>query len=195
MSVGRELVAIGASWGGLDALRSVLQPLPASFPAATVVVQHRSPESQPGAFCELLGAVTRLAVEDARDKQPLEPGHVYLAPADYHVLVEDDHLALSTEGPVAFARPSIDLLFESAAEARRAGCVGVVLTGANHDGAEGLARIVELGGAAIVQDPAGAVRAEMPRAALAAVPSALVVPLEGIPQLLLELCAPAEVTA
>src|SRR5262249_6511222 len=136
-----------------------------------------------------------LVVEDGRDKQALQAGHVYLAPADYHAFVEGDHLALSTEGPVAFARPSIDLLFESAAESRRARCVGVVLTGANDDGSAGLARIVELGGAAVVQDPADAVRPEMPRAAVAAVPSAAVLPLESIAPLLVELCAAAEIPA
>src|SRR5207253_4403141 len=101
----------------------------------------------------LLAAVTVLDVREAEDKQPLEPGCVFLAPPDYHVLVEHDgeHLALSVEGAVAYARPSIDVLFETAAETHRERCVGVVLTGASSDGARGLQRIAELGGAALVQ--------------------------------------------
>jgi len=192
---GHDLVVIGTSWGGLDAVRAILQPMPASFRAAMVVVQHRSPESHPDAFRELLASATVLAVCDGRDKQRLEPGHVYLAPPDYHAFVEDDHLSLSTDDAVAFSRPSIDVLFESAAESRRERCVGVVLTGANADGAAGLARIVELGGTAVVQDPNDALRAEMPRAAAEAAPEAIVAPLAEIPTLLEELCAPAEVTA
>jgi two-component system chemotaxis response regulator CheB len=185
-------VAIGTSWGGLAAVRSLLERLPASFEAAIVIVQHRSPDSHPEVYRELLGGVTALTVCDVRDKQPLEAAHVYLAPPDYHAYVEDDHLALSTDGPVRFSRPSIDVLFESAAESRRERCVGVVLTGANGDGTAGLTRIVELGGAAIVQDPAEADRPEMPRAAAAAVPDAAVVPLVEIPGLLVALCARSE---
>ena len=191
-SAGHDLVAIGTSWGGLDTLRVLLPGLPAAFPAATVVVQHRSPESHPDALRELLGATTRLVVCDGGDKQELRPGHVYLAPPDYHAYVEGDQLTLSTDGPVAYSRPSIDVLFESAAESRRERCVGIVLTGANDDGAAGLARIVELGGTAIVQDPGEAVRPEMPRAALAAVPDARVARVGEMASLLIELCAPAE---
>jgi two-component system, chemotaxis family, protein-glutamate methylesterase/glutaminase len=184
-----DLVAVGASWGGLGALRLVLGGLPREFPASVVVVQHRSPESHPTALRDLLGAVTRLTVREAGDKQVLEPGCVYLAPPDYHTLVEGDHLELSVDAPVEHSRPSIDVLFETAAEARRGRCTGVVLTGANADGARGLARIAELGGAAVVQDPEQAERSEMPRAALAAVPTARVVPLEKIAGVLVERCA------
>jgi two-component system chemotaxis response regulator CheB len=170
----------------------LLQPLPASFEAAIVIVQHRSPDSHPDALRELLAEAAALTVCDVRDKQPLEPAHVYLAPPDYHAYVEDDHLALSTDGPVGFSRPSIDVLFESAAESLGERCVGVVLTGANNDGTAGLARIAELGGTAIVQDPADADRPEMPLAAAAAVPTAAVVPLAEIPGLLVGLCTRVE---
>ena len=169
-------------------MRTLLKALPPDLDAALVVAQHRGPESHPTAFRSLLGAVTRLNVCDADDKQPLERGYAYLAPPDYHLLVEGSHLALSVESPVAFSRPSIDVLLESAAEEYRSRCVGVVLTGANDDGARGLARIRELGGAAVVQDPATAERPEMPRAALRAVPDAHVLPLELIAPLLVELC-------
>jgi len=183
-----DLVVLGASWGGLNAIRVVLGGLAAGFGAPVVVVQHRSSESHPTALQELLAASTVLGVGEVEDKQALEPGRVYLAPPGFHTLVDGDHLALSVEAAVSHSRPSIDVLFESAAEARRGGCVGVVLTGANADGAAGLARIAELGGEAIVQDPAGAERAEMPSAAVRAVPDARVLPLDEIAALLIELC-------
>ena len=191
----RDLVVVGASWGGLAALRTVLAGLPRTLPAAVVCVQHRSPESHPTAFRDLLGSAGALPVWEIDDKQPLEPGAVYVAPPDFHTLVDGDHLELSVAEAVAYSRPSIDVLFESAAEARRERCAGVVLTGANADGAAGLARIVELGGAAVVQDPAGAERTEMPLAAIAAVPTARVAPLPEIAPLLVELCGAAEVPA
>lgn len=184
-----DLVAIGASWGGLDAIRDILRTLPADLPAAVVVAQHRSPESHRDAFRDLLGAATRLRVREADDKDVIEPGTVYLAAPDYHLLVEGGRFALSTDEPVQYSRPSIDVLFETAAESYRERCTGVVLTGANGDGARGLARIVELGGRAIVQDPVSAVRPEMPRAALAAVPEAQVAPVEEIASLLVEVPA------
>ena len=186
---GQGLVAMGASWGGLDVLRVILGALPGDFGAAVVVAQHRSPESHRDAFRDLLAAVTRLRVREADDKDELRAGHVYVAAPDYHMLVEDGTLALSTDVPIQYARPSIDVLLASAAEAYRERCIGVVLTGANADGADGLARVAELGGTAIVQDPASAVRAEMPRAALAAVPGARVAAPAEIGPLLVELCA------
>jgi len=192
---GRDVVAIGTSWGGLDALRILLHGLPADLDAAVVVAQHRAAASHPSAFRDMLGAVTLLTVCEAEDKQPLVHGHVFLAPPDYHLLVEGSHLALSVAEPVAFSRPSIDVLLESAAESCRDRCVGVVLTGANDDGARGLARIHDLGGAAVVQDPASAERPAMPRAALAAVPDARVAPLEEIAGVLVELCGQGKAAA
>jgi len=183
-----RLVAIGASWGGLDALRTILQALPAGFAAAVVVAQHRSPESHPTALRDLLGAVAPLTVLEAGDKDELRPGTVYIAAPDYHLLIEGSTVALSTDEPVLHARPSIDVLFESAAESYREGCVGVILTGANEDGARGLGRIVELGGTALVEDPATAKRDEMPRAAIAAVPGARVAPVGELAAILVELC-------
>ena len=188
-----ELVAMGASWGGLDAFRSLLRDLPAELDAAVVIAQHRAPESHPTAFRELLGAVTRLRVCEAGDKDELRPGTVYIAAPDYHLLVDPGTLSLSTDEPVQYARPSIDVMFESAAESYRERCVGVVLTGANADGARGLARIVELGGTAIVQDPQEALRDEMPLAAISAVPQARVARTAEIAPLLVELCGTAKV--
>jgi two-component system chemotaxis response regulator CheB len=190
-----DLVAIGASWGGLDVLRDILRALPADLDAAVVIAQHRSPESHPTAFRDLLASVTRLKVREASDKDSLRPGTAYIAAPDYHLLVDPGAISLSTDEPVLYARPSIDVLLETAAESYRDRCVGVVLTGANDDGARGLARVVELGGAAIVQDPATAQRDEMPLAALRAAPSATVAPVPEIAPLLVELCGVARVSA
>jgi two-component system, chemotaxis family, protein-glutamate methylesterase/glutaminase len=190
-----DLVVVGTSWGGLDVLRRILPALPAELDAAVVIAQHRGPGSHPTALRDLLGAVTRLQVREAGDKDTLRAGNVYIAAPDYHLLVDGNGLSLSTDEPVLYARPSIDVLFESAAESYRERCVGVVLTGANEDGAKGLARIAELGGEAIVQDPAEAQRDEMPRAALAAVPRARVAPAAEIGSLVVELCGVAKVPA
>jgi two-component system chemotaxis response regulator CheB len=160
------LVVIGASWGGLRALEIVLGGLPAGFGAPVVVAQHR----QPGArelLAGLLDAHTALDVRDARDHDALLAGRVLVAPADRHLLVEGDHVELSSEPEVRHSRPSIDVLFESAARTHGRGTVGVVLTGANDDGARGLQAVRAGGGHAIVQDPAGAEASRMPAAALA----------------------------
>ena len=120
-------------------------------------------------------------MREAEDKEPIEPGVAYFAPPDYHLLVEDERrLSLSGEEPVLFSRPSIDILFESAADAYGDGLIAVVLTGANSDGAQGLKAVVEAGGVAIVQNPDGAYAAAMPEAAIAACPNARVLPLNEI---------------
>jgi two-component system, chemotaxis family, protein-glutamate methylesterase/glutaminase len=174
-----ELIVIGASWGGLHAVGEVLAALPPDFDVPVVVAQHR--RDQGGGLASLLASRTRLRVEDAEDKQPIERGRIYLAPPDYHLLVQRGWLSLSTEEHVHHARPSIDVLFDSAAEAYGEWVIGVILTGANEDGAAGLARVKELGGVAVVQDPASAERREMPAAALAAVSTAdAVLPLDEI---------------
>jgi two-component system chemotaxis response regulator CheB len=175
-----ELIVIGASWGGLRAVQVVLDGLGDTSPAPIVVAQHRA-AGDGERLSQLLQRSTELTVREAEDKDTLAPGCVYLAPPDYHTLIESDGtLALSTEGHVRHARPSIDVLFRSAAEAYRERCVGVVLTGANDDGADGLARIKELGGVAVVQDPRTAERREMPAAAIEATNANVVLPLEEI---------------
>jgi two-component system chemotaxis response regulator CheB len=186
---------VGTSWGGLEALRIVLGGLPADFGAPVVVAQHRSPSSHPTAFRDLLRASTRLNVCEADDKDELRPGTVYVAAADYHVLVDGGRIALSVDEPVMYARPSIDVLLSTAAESYRERCIGVVLTGANADGAAGLARVVDLGGRAVVQDPATAERDEMPLAAIAAVPDARIAALEEIAPLLASWCGTERVAA
>jgi len=175
-----ELIVIGASWGGLRAVQVVLDGLGDTSPAPIVVAQHRAAGAGER-LSQLLQRSTELTVREAEDKDTLAPGCVYLAPPDYHTLIESDGtLALSTEGHVRHARPSIDVLFRSAAEAYRERCVGVVLTGANDDGADGLARIKELGGVAVVQNPRTAERREMPAAAIEATNADVVLPLEEI---------------
>ncbi|MEA2181324.1 MAG: two-component system, chemotaxis family, protein-glutamate methylesterase/glutaminase [Solirubrobacteraceae bacterium] len=186
-----ELVAIGASWGGLAAIKRVLAPLPVGFGAAIVIAQHRQ-ASADGRLATLLDACCALDVSEAEDKQALLPGVVLLAPADYHMLVEAGAVALSVDEPVHYSRPSIDVLMHSAADAYGDRAAGVVLTGANADGARGLARIAARGGTAIVQDPATAKRREMPQAALQTTPTAHVLALDRIGGLLVELVATHE---
>ena len=161
-----ELIAVGGSWGGTRALASVLEALPEGFDLPIVVTLHRR-ASGDELLERALARSSKLEVVAATDKEPLRPGHVYVAPADYHLLVERGHLALSTDDLVQFARPSIDVLFESAADAYGERAVGVLLTGVNEDGAAGLARIAAAGGFTVAQDPATAERPEMPAAAVA----------------------------
>lgn len=184
-----ELIAIGTSWGGLDAVSRLLDGLHDDVHQPIVVAQHRSAESEEGGLARLLSHHTRRLVSDPDDKTPLEPDHVYLSPPDYHLLVDGRHLALSTDAPVKFARPSIDVLFESVADEYGQRAVGIVLTGANADGARGLALIKERGGVAIVQDPETSERRAMPDAAIAATHADAVLPLEEIPRFLYGLCA------
>jgi two-component system chemotaxis response regulator CheB len=187
-----ELVAIGASWGGLQAVERVLGTLPGDFGAAVVIAQHRKADSDHGRLTRLLDAHCALEVCEAEDKQALDPGSVLVAPADYHMYVEPGSVALSIDPEVHYSRPSIDVLFGSAADAYGDRIAGVVLTGANADGAEGLRRIADRGGVAIVQDPGTAQRREMPAAALAAVPDARVAALEEIGPLLADLAGTRE---
>jgi two-component system chemotaxis response regulator CheB len=181
-----SVVVIGTSLGGLNALQVILGGLPRGFGTPIVVVQHRGKHPDE-ALSRLLGAHCPLTVREPLDKDRIESGHVYVAPADYHLLVERGTLALSTEAPVNYARPSIDVLFESAAESYGSGVLGVVLTGANHDGAAGAARIQARGGRVMVQDPNGAESRPMPLAAIAAT-GVVPTPLERIAPLLVELC-------
>jgi two-component system chemotaxis response regulator CheB len=183
-----ELIAVGTSWGGLTALSRLFDDLAPEVEQPIVVAQHRSAESPEGGLAHLLQNRTKRVVRDAEDKDRLEPNHVYLAPPDYHLLVEPGSLALSTEDAVQFARPSIDVMFETAADAYGERAIGIILTGANEDGAAGLARIKERGGVAIVQDPDTSERRRMPDAALAAVDADAVLRIEEIGPFLYGLC-------
>lgn len=199
-----KIIVIGVSKGGLQALKTVLAALPAGFSLPVVIVQHREKETG-DKLSQLLQKVSSLTVVEVEDKQPILPGQVYLAPADYHLLIESDslplssfikgednplppfvkgefscHFALSTAEPERYARPSIDVLFESAAEVYGEGVIGVILTGTMKDGAQGLAVIKKAGGMAIVQDPKTAEADSMPKAAIAATCVDKILPLEEI---------------
>lgn len=171
MSVGYEIVVVGTSSGGLSALRELVGGLPATFSLPVVVVQHRHRQSDQ-LLSSLLQDETPLPVCEVEDKAPILGGAVYVAPADYHLLIEPGYFTLSTDEPVRFSRPSIDVTFISAADTYGARTVGVVLTGANADGARGLERISDRGGLAFVQDPVTAESPTMPAAALKSVPTA-----------------------
>jgi len=169
---GLHLVVIGCSWGGLEAAARLLEFLPGDYGVATVIVQHRT--EAPSALAELLAGHTTLQVAEPDDKDEVRPGHLYVAPPGYHLLVDGTRFSLDTDAPVRFSRPSVDVLFQSAAEAYGPRMAAVVLTGTNNDGAFGLSRVAAAGGLALVQDPTTAERAAMPAAALAAVPTAVV---------------------
>jgi two-component system chemotaxis response regulator CheB len=185
-----ELIVIGASWGGLNAVGEILAALPAELGCAVVVAQHRRGDTPEGGLAGLLALRTRLPVADVEDKSPIQSGRVYLAPPDYHLLIEEGYFALSVDERVNYARPSIDVLFQSAADAYGERVVGVILTGSNQDGAAGLARIKARGGVAVVQDPRSAERHEMPAAALAATHADAVLPLAEIGPFLYGLIVP-----
>lgn len=178
-----QIVVMGASLGGFQAISSLLAALDASFPVPLVIAQHRAPQSgEP--LRQALQKKTALRVREPVDKEQALPGHVYLAPADYHLLVDGEGLALSTEAHVNSARPSIDVLFESAADAYGRGVLAVILTGASADGARGCAYVKHCGGQVIAQEPETAESATMPRAAIRAAEVDHIAPLEQIPALL-----------
>ena len=179
-------IVLGASWGGLRALQTLLAGL-RGLACPLLIAQHRA-AGESLDLASMLARSSALPVADAADKDQLEAGRVYLAPADYHLMIEERGVAaLSTMPPVNSARPSIDVLFETAAAAYGPDLAGVVLTGASADGAAGLARIQEGGGIAIVQQPETAECAIMPRAALAATGTRAVYELESISGELLRL--------
>lgn len=174
-----DALVVGCSAGGLQALKTLLSGLDPRFPGAVLVTFHIAPGRSH--MRELLGSVSRLRVVDAEDKLAIRRGCVHLSCPDYHLLVEDDRrLALSIDEKVCNVRPAIDLLFESAAPVYRHHLVGLILTGANHDGSRGLQAVREAGGYAIVQDPADAEASMMPQAALDLAGADEVLPLADI---------------
>ena len=187
-----ELVVIGASAGGLEAVARVLSALPEGFALPIAVAQHRAPAPPDGDLPAVWQRETALRVCEAEDKTTIAPGTVYVAPADYHLLVETrGRFALSTDAPVLWARPSIDVLFQTAAEAYGEGVIGVILTGASHDGSEGLSAIRRRGGCALVQKPSTAECAVMPSAALAATEVNHVLELGDVGRVLAALAPPS----
>jgi two-component system chemotaxis response regulator CheB len=188
-----KAVVIGASAGGIDALSVILPLLSPEVQFAIVIVVHIPPDRN-SMLVELFRGKCRLTVKEAEDKEPIEFGTVYFAPPDYHVLIEADHrLSLSSDERVQYSRPSIDVLFETAADAYEQNLLGIVLSGANSDGARGLRLVKDLGGQAIVQNPATAHSQEMPRSALAACPEAECLNLEEIGRYLQQISSAEEV--
>ncbi|MDZ8187681.1 MAG: chemotaxis protein CheB [Nostoc sp. ChiSLP02] len=186
-SVSFKIVAIGTSLGGLSALKTILEKLPADFPVPIAIVQHRHKESH-NLLQQLLQESISLPIKEVEDKDEILPGHIYLAPPDYHLLVEPGYFALSTDEPVSYARPSIDVLFESAADIYGEQVIGIILTGANHDGMQGLKKVKARGGITIVQEPATAESSIMPEAAISAVAVDWILKLSDIAGQMVKLC-------
>ena len=188
-----EAIVIGVSAGGMKALDTILPHLPADFALGIIVVQHLHPSAE-DALVRRLDKSCELAVKQADEKESVAPGVIYIAPPDYHLMVEEDRtFSLSLDEPVKYARPSIDVLFETAADAYGSRLVGIVLTGANTDGSHGLKRIKESGGLTVVQDPSTAEIETMPRAAIAATKVDHILPLEEIGPFLVSLANRREV--
>lgn len=182
-----QLVVIGGSAGATAALIQLLPVFPADYPWPIAVVQHLHP-LQDGYFVERFAHKCALTIKEADDKEPIKAGYVYFAPPNYHLLIEDDKtFSLSIDEKVNYSRPSIDVLFESAADVYAPWLVGVILTGANNDGAQGLRRIKEKGGLVIAQDPTTAESPYMPRAAIEATAVDHILPLGDMGRLLAEL--------
>ncbi|CAN5543077.1 chemotaxis protein CheB [soil metagenome] len=173
------IIVVGTSAGGLKALEMILRELPRGFPVPIVAVQHRSRESS-DAYAEVLGRGSALPVREIEDEDVLRAPGVYLAPPDYHVLIEPGRIVLSVDEAVSYSRPSIDVLFESAADVYGPRVLAVLLTGANADGSKGLVRVKQAGGQAIVQDPHTAESPVMPAAGIASANVDRVLPLEQI---------------
>jgi two-component system chemotaxis response regulator CheB len=175
-----EMVVIGGSAGGVDALVGLVPTLPAGFGPAVTCILHVPPDRD-SRLAELFAQRTALPVREAQDKEPIQPGTVYFAGSGYHLSIEQDRsFSLSCEPPVQFARPAIDILMESAADVYGPALAGILLTGANYDGADGMCRIRERGGLTIVQDPEEAQASTMPEEAIRRCAPHLVLPLAGI---------------
>ena len=188
IEVSPEAIVIGASAGALEALSVILPTLPKQYRLPVIIVVHVPPDKQ-SVLAELFQAKCQVTVREAEDKEPLQGGTVYFAPPNYHLLIEQDKsLALSSDEPVLYSRPSIDVLFETAADAYGPALVSIILTGANKDGAEGMKKILEAGGTAIIQAPQSAYASAMPEAAIDICPTARILSLSDIATYLQKVC-------
>jgi len=175
-----DAVVIGVSAGGMEALHIILSVLPKDFPVPILIVQHISPVSD-NYLVRFLDDACQIKVKEAEEKIEIEQGTAYIAPPNYHMLVETDKtLSLTVDEKVNFARPSVDVLFETAADAYGRNLIGIILTGANKDGSMGLKKIKKYKGLAIVQAPETAAAEEMPRSAMAATDVDFILPLNSI---------------
>ena len=182
-----EAIVIGVSSGGMNALKIISSSLPVHFNIPIIIVQHLSAHSD-SLWINLLNEKSHLDLKEADEKEKIEKGNIYTAPPNYHLLIEKDKtFSLTIDERVNFARPSIDVLFESAAEAYKNKLIGIVLTGSNSDGTKGIKRIKECGGLAIIQDPKTAESEYMPKSAIAAIEPDYILSLEEIVELLLKI--------
>lgn len=182
-----EAVVVGSSAGGIRALENLLAPLPNDFPLPIIVVQHLRPESE-SYLPKILATHCALPVKQAEEREIIQAGRVYIAPPNYHLLIEEDHsFSLSLEPPVRYARPSVDVMFETAVYAYRDKLIGIILTGANDDGSYGVKKLKQMGGYVIVQDPKTAEAEAMPKSAIAAAKVDKILPIEQVGVYLLQL--------
>jgi two-component system chemotaxis response regulator CheB len=180
------MIVIGGSLGSCEVLEQILSGLPASFPLPIAVTFHRHRDSD-GMLAPVLQRASVLPVSEVEDKSSWKPGHVYVCPADYHLMIDDGCFSLSIDEPVNFARPSIDVLFESSAEWFGSKTIAVALSGSGSDGAAGAKKIRSAGGLVIAQDPINAEAPWMPSAVIAASKTRHVFPVEKIARLLVRL--------
>lgn len=186
MTGSTQAVVIGASAGAVQALSHILPQLPADYPLPVLIVVHVP--AAPSGLTPLFSAKCRMRVCEPEDKEPIAPATVYFAPPGYHMMVEPERrIALSTDEPELFSRPSINTLFDTAADSYGPALIGVILTGANEDGAEGAAAVAASGGVVLVEEPANAFAAAMPLAAMARCPAAQALPLDAIVDYLVNL--------
>lgn len=182
-----EAIVVGVSSGGMNAMKVMFSLLPKDFNTPIIIVQHIGAHSD-SQWIKLLNDKSNLPLKEADEKEKIENGKVYIAPPNYHLLIEKDRtFSLTIDERVNYSRPSIDVLFESAAEAYKNKLIGVILTGANNDGSNGIKRVKECGGLAIIQNPETAESAFMPKSAIAAIKPDYVLSLEGITELLITL--------
>ncbi len=175
-----KCIVIGVSSGGMNALSKIIPSLPREYPIPVIVVQHISPNSD-NYMTRYLDSISNVSVKEVDEKESLQQGFVYTAPPNYHVLIEDDEtLSLSVEDRINFARPSVDVLFESAADVFGHRLIGIILTGANNDGSLGLKKIKDKGGLVLIQDPDTSEVNGMPSAALSVVKADHVLQLDEI---------------
>lgn len=185
--VNYEAIVIGVSSGGMNAMKIIFSSLPADFKLPIVIVQHIGARSE-NQWIQLLNDRSSLNIKEADEKEEIVSRTVYIAPANYHLLIEKNKtFSLTIDERVNYARPSIDVLFESAAESYNKALIGIVLTGSNHDGTNGIKRIQECGGLCIVQDPATAESSYMPTSALGAIKADHILPLEDIIKLIIQI--------
>jgi two-component system chemotaxis response regulator CheB len=182
-----KAIVIGVSSGGLRVLKALLTTLPEDFYFPIIIVQHIGANSE-NVWVEQLNSISKINIKEADEKESIKSGNVYIAPANYHLLIESGFtFSLSIDPKVNFARPSIDVLFESAAEAYKDTLIGIILTGSNNDGSKGMQRISEYGGMTIVQDPQTAESPSMPTSVLSRISPNFILTSEKILNLLIEL--------